>query len=61
MSDITLLVGLQKDVLFYIFSECDKYSSRISRPFRKQELCDELDISYGCIKNTIARLKTNNF
>lgn len=61
MNDITLLVGLQRDVLFYIFHECEKYSSRISRPFRKEEFVNELGISQKCIKTVIARLKNKHF
>ncbi|CAM4396019.1 MAG: hypothetical protein LEGION0398_MBIBDBAK_00188 [Legionellaceae bacterium] len=58
---ISMLTGLQKDILFLIYNECQNSRSKITEPLTVEYISSALNIRVGSIKTTIKRLMDKCF
>lgn len=58
---ISTLVGIQKDILLFIFEECKKNPSYISKPLSIDYIANGINKSNGSIKTSIVRLCDKGF
>lgn len=58
---VSALIGIQRNILLFIFEECKKARSHITEPLSIAHISNSLEIASGSIKTSIARLCEKRF
>ena len=58
---ISIIIGVQRKILLFIFEECKKARSRITEPLSIAHIANAIEIPMGSIKTSVARLCDKQF
>ncbi|ODN41287.1 hypothetical protein [Piscirickettsia litoralis] len=55
--DVSLLVGIQKEIFMFIYKQTLYHKDRVTRPLTLVEIAEKVGCKMGAVKTSVARLK----